>query len=193
MSIDAKELNALIRNRRSVFADQFEPGKRIPDAIIMEILENANNAPTHKKTEPWRFSIFTGKGLETLGKEQAAIYKEYAGASFKQNKYESLQSTPLKCSHIISIGMKRHDIVPEVEEMAAVACAVQSIYLSTEVYGIGGYWSTGGITYMEAAKKLFALDAEDKLMGFFYLGYVKSPSTPRTPGSILEKIRWIRE
>ncbi len=97
MSLSPELINQHIRSRRSVFVDQFEPGKRIPDEIITELLTNANHAPTHKLTEPWRFIVFSGEGLETLAKKQAAIYKEFSGTKFKQNKYDKLLITPQQC------------------------------------------------------------------------------------------------
>ena len=192
MSLSPDIVNDYIRSRRSTFVDQFEPGKIIPDEIITELLTNANCAPTHKLTEPWRFIIFSGEGLETLAERQSGIYKEFSGAKFKQNKYDKLLITPQQCSHVIAICMKRTDDIPEIEEVASVACAVQNLYLSLAPYGIGGYWSTGGIVYMDAAKDWLGLSSEDKLMGFFFLGYVKVPTPHRTPGELEKKIRWVR-
>jgi Nitroreductase len=186
-------INQLIRTRRSVFTQQFEPGKVVADEIIWQALENANWAPSHKLTEPWRFTVFTGKGLQQLADQQAAIYKEFAGDKFKQNKYESLQVTPQQCSHVIAIGCKRHaDKLPELEEIAAVACAVQNMYLTITAHeGIGCYWSTGGITFIEEAKKLFGLEADDIFMGFLYVGHIKVPSAPGTRKPVQEKVSWI--
>src|SRR5579871_1390855 len=177
-TIDTAQFNELIKSRRSVFPKQFVPGKHIPDEIILQILENANWAPTHKFTEPWRFTVFSGEGLKKFAKFQASLYKKNAGDKFKEMQYEKLLATPLLASHIISIGMKRSiEIpIPEFEEIAAVSCAVQNIYLSTTAYGIGGYWTTGGATFDEEAKTFFGLGKADKLLGFFYLGYVETPS-----------------
>jgi hypothetical protein len=90
-------INDLIRTRRSVFTQQFEPGKIIPDEIIWQALENANWAPNHKFTEPWRFTVFTGNGLQKLAEQQAEVYKNFAGPKFKQNKYEQMLVTPQQC------------------------------------------------------------------------------------------------
>jgi nitroreductase len=188
------EINRLMQTRRSVFVNQFEPDRVIPDEIIMQALENANTAPTHKLTEPWRFTVFTGEGLNKLADEQAMIYKNYAGNSFRQSKYEQMKVNPLLCSHVIAIGCKRNaDLLPEIEEIAAVACAVQNIYLTVTAYGIGGYWSTGTVTFIEEAKTMFNLEPGDKLMGFFYLGYVKFPSMPARRTPVEEKTVWVRE
>ncbi|MBS1668566.1 MAG: nitroreductase [Bacteroidetes bacterium] len=195
MEINVDQINWLIQNRRSVFVNQFEPDKKIPDEIVMQLLENANWAPTHKKTEPWRFTVFTGEGLKKLAAFQAELYKKTRGQKFKQAVYEKLLVTPPQCSHIISIGMKRSTTIdiPEMEEIAAVACAVQNLYLSTTAYGLGGYWTTGGITFDEEAKPFLGLEREDKLLGFFYLGYIKIPSGKGTRSPIETKTVWVNE
>jgi len=192
-ALDAINMNIAIRTRRSVFTSQFDHNRKIPDEIILEILQNANSAPTHKLTQPWRFTVFTGDGLELLGQKQSEIYKKFSGAKFNQNKFENLRNTPKLCSHVIAIGCKRSiGIIPEIEEVAAVSCAVQNIYLSLDAYGIGGYWSTGGITFMDEANELAGLGPGDIFMGFFYLGYVQVPSVHRTPSPLEDKVNWVR-
>jgi len=191
---DIEQFNTLIRSRRSVFVDQFIPGKQIPDSTIRQLLENANWAPNHKHTEPWRFTVFSGTGLKKFADFQADSYKKTSGEKFKEDKWKKLQQTPLNCSHIIALGMMRtpEANIPEMEELAAVACAVQNIYLSTTAYGIGGYWSTGGVTFVEDAKSFFGLGEKDKLMGFFYLGCIQTPSVKSRRGPVEEKTTWVQ-
>ena len=178
MKYNVEEINHLIRNRRSVFPDQFDAGRHIPDEIIHQILENATWAPNHGHTEPWHFVLFTGEGLKKLAAFQSELYKETAGEKFKETTYLKQQRNPLLASHVIAICMKRdpNKKHPEIEEIEAVACAVENIYLSVTAYGLGGYWTTGGVTYNEKAKPFFGLDKEDRLLGFFYIGYVAIPS-----------------
>jgi len=178
MKLNPAYFNQLILNRRSVFPKQFDTTKKVPDEIIQQILINATWAPNHGMGEPWFFKIFTGKGLQKLAEIQSELYKEHTGDSFNQDKYLKLQQQPLLASHIISIGMKRTTTkqIPEIEDIEAVACAVQNIYLSVAAYVLGGYWTTGGITYLDKAKYYFGLGDADKLLGFFYIGYVAIPS-----------------
>jgi nitroreductase len=194
MSIDKSTVNQLIRNRRSTFPKQFDAGKKIPDEIVEEILANATWAPTHGHTEPWHFVVFTGQGLKKLADFQSELYK-IETPDFKPDKYTKLKEQPLIASHLVAICMKRTENtrIPEIEEIASVACAVENIYLSLDAYGIGGYWTTGGPTYFENAKSFFGLGAADKLLGFFYLGYVAVPSPPGKRKPISEKTVWVRE
>ena len=189
-----KEFNEIIQNRRSVYPYQFEDDKRIPDEIILQILENANRAPTHKLTQPWRFTVFSGKGLQTFADLQTEIYTKYAGENFKEKKLKNLKEYPLMSSHVIAVAMKRttNIHIPEQEEIIATACAIENIYLSVTAYGLGGYLSTGGITYIEEAKSYLDLLPQDKLIGFFYLGYPKILENPLSKSSsVNEKTKWI--
>jgi nitroreductase len=191
--ISPDEFNELVRSRRSVFPDQFVPGKKVDDEIVRQILINAVWAPNHGQTEPWYFTVFTGDGLKQLAAFQSELYKQEAGSGFVQGKYIKLQQQPLRASHIIAIGMKRTTTkaIPEIEDIEAVACAVENIYLSVTAYGIGGYWTTGGITYSENAKSFFGLEENDKLLGFFYIGHVAIPSPKAKRQPIEEKAKWI--
>jgi nitroreductase len=187
--------NQLTRSRRSTFPDQFATAKKVDDTIIKEILTNAIWAPNHGKEEPWQFTVFSGEGLKILAAFQSELYKELAGDNFKEITYNKLQQQPLKASHIIAIGMKRSNNknIPETEDIEAVACAVQNIYLSVTAYGLGGYWTTGGITYKEEAKSFFGLGEKDKLLGFFYIGHIAIPSVGATRIPVEEKTTWIKE
>jgi nitroreductase len=191
---DTNEINTLIRTRRSVFQQQFS-GERVPDDIVKQMLENANWAPNHRLTEPWRFIVYTGEGIRKLAEVQAAIYKSVTeeDGTYKEDRYQNLLTKPMLSSHIIAIAMKRDEknSVPEIEEVGAVYCAVQNIYLTMTAYGVGGYLSTGGVTYFEEAKDAFGLSANDKLIGFFHLGMPKgsTPDGKRKP--IEEKVVWI--
>jgi nitroreductase len=194
-TISPDQFNRLVRLRRSTFPDQFEKGRQIGEDVIWQLLENASWAPNHKQTEPWHFTVFTGDGLKKFAAFQAARYQETAGERFRKDKYDKLLENPLKASHIIGIILRRSTTtdIPEMEEMAAVSCAVENIYLSVTAYGLGGYWSTGGPTYDPAAREFFALEEGDKLMGFFYLGYVRVPSVAGSRKPVKEKTTWIAD
>ena len=90
------EVDQLIRQRRSVFPRDYT-GEKVSDEIINQMLENANWAPTHKFTEPWRFVVFTGNGLKQLAAFQGECYKEAttADGTYREDKYQSLLIKPM--------------------------------------------------------------------------------------------------
>lgn len=195
MNLNTELIDKVIEGRRSIYQQQYS-GERVDDEIVKRILSNANWAPTHKLTEPWRFVVFTGDGLKKLAAFQAELYKKVttADGSFREDRYQNLQTKPMLSSHIIAIGMKRDEkkSVPEIEEIGAVFCAIENMYLTAAAYGVGCYLSTGGITYFEEAKEFFGLGPEDKLIGFFNLGMsrIELPKSKRRP--IEEKVVWVR-
>jgi nitroreductase len=193
--IVAEDFNELVHQRRSVFPQDYT-GEKVPDEVVTQILENARWAPTHKLTEPWRFIVFTGEGIKKLASLQSMIYKSVteADGTYKENVYQKLSTKPLLSSHIIAVMLKRDErkSVPEIEEAGAVFCALQNMYLTATAYGVGAYFSTGGITYFEEAKQSFGLANEDRLLGFFHLGRSKKiyPSSKRKP--LAEVCEWVR-
>ena len=173
---------------------QFEAGREVPLALLQELLENATWAPTHKRTEPWHFTVFGGAGRQKLADFQADIYRATAADQFQESKLEKLRRNPLLSSHVIAIGLKRSQEVPEMEEIAAVACAVQNLHLSAVAHGLAGFWSTGGVTYLPEANSFFGLGAADQLLGFFYLGYPRPDAMARsTRRPLNEKVTWVLE
>jgi nitroreductase len=196
MNINPEWLDEVIANRRSLYQQQYS-GAQVNDAIVHQMLRNANWAPTHKLTEPWRFVVFKGPGLVKLAQYQAEVYKNVTSAdsTFKEERYQNLLTKPMQSSHIIAVGMKRDpkNSVPEIEEIGAVFCAIQNMYLTAAAYGVGAYLSTGGITYFEESKEFFGLGKDDRLIGFFNIGMPKidNPKGSRKP--VEDKVRWISE
>jgi nitroreductase len=198
-NFNAEEVTKIIRGRRSMFAAQFKENDPVDDSIIEEMLENANWAPTHKLTQPWRFIVYTGGGLKKFADYQAEMYKmraEKNGTNFIEGTYQKFKEMPLKASHVIAILMKRTENsgIPVMEEIAATAMAVQNMYLTACANGLACYWGTGGPTFWGEAREDFGLEGEDMLMGFFY---VAKPTTDSWPAGkrepIGDKVGWIRE
>lgn len=194
MNLNTELINKVIEGRRSVYQQQYS-GERVDDAVVKKILSNANWAPTHKLTEPWRFVVFSGEGLKKLASFQGELYKKVttADGTFKEDRYQNLLTKPMLSSHIIAVGMKRDEkkSVPEIEEIGAVFCAIENMYLTATAYGVGCYLSTGGVTYFEEAKEFFGLGREDRLIGFFNIGMprIELPTGKRKP--IEEKVVWV--
>ena len=185
----------LIANRRTLKPAQYSDQK-IDDHIIESVLETANWAPTHGYTEPWRFVVYTGEGLKSLGDFMANLDQPDANAGdFNQQRFDRLRSRPLQSSHVIGIGLSRgnNPKVPEVEEICSVAMAVQNMWLTAHAMGIGAYWSTGSLAFREETRDFFGLEEGDRSLGFFYMGIpAKDPMPGRRLSGIEEKVRWVK-
>lgn len=189
--MDKQDILELIKKRRSIYPRQYS-GEKIPDEMIAEMLEATNWAPTHKYTEPWRFKIFRGEALQKLVDFQKQLYTTNTPPEeIKEAKLKVFDETPRQTSHIIAIIMHRNPIVPEMEEIASVAMAVQNLWLTVSAYGYGGYWSTGNGTFSPLMHEWLGLDEDHKVMGFFYLGVPAEPLQPGKRRPLSEKVQWI--
>ena len=186
-------LNEVIRTRRSIFPVQYIE-QEIGDHIIEEILENANWAPTHKITQPWRFKVLKGDAKGRLGDFIAAKYKEdITGDKFLEKKHQKLQSNPRKAAVVILICMQRdmEERLPEWEELASVAAAVQNMWLTCHAYGIGSYWSSPAA--INHINEFIDMNEGEKCLGIFYMGYyVETPLVPKR-SDIDQRVEWINE
>lgn len=192
MESEIKILSSVIQRRRSIFPPSYTQ-EEIPEALINQVLESANYAPTHKLTQPWRFIVFRNEGKRKLGEELARLYKqETPEAQFLQKKYESIVEKAVQSSCVIVLNAQLHpDILPEWEEIAAFACAVQNMALTAEALKIGAYWSSPGT--ISQLNDYLKLKPNEKCFGLFYMGFHnEEPRLPkRTP--MAEKVRWIND
>ena len=185
MRYNLSEITELIRNRRTIYPEQFSERKVHREQIEL-ILNNAQWAPTHGNTQPWRFVVFTDEGRVKLSDFLSKTYLEIT-SSEKQNdaKLAKMLNRPLLSSAVIAVCMHRQEEekIEEIEEIEAVACAVQNIHLTCTAYGIGGFWSTPKLVYHSKMNEFLGLTEKDKCLGLFYLGYpsIVWPESHRRP------------
>lgn len=186
-----EQISRIIKERRSVFPPMFN-GEKVADEVVMELLENANWAPTHRKTEPWRFIVFGGKALQELSDYLGDYYEKHTPReAFSEKKLQKTRKKPLMCSHVIAICMQRdpEERLPEWEELSAVSCAVMNLWLSASAKGLGGYWSSPASILN--ADGFLGLEEGEKCWGLFYLGVPKKGLNLKSErGDIKEKVRW---
>lgn len=192
ISLRLAAANALIRRRRTI-----KPGdmslKLVENLHLASILENANWAPTHGMTEPWRFFVFTGDSRQRLADFLQSTYDKLTPApEVRPDKREKLGKVPLQAPVVIAVGMSRQakGKIPEIEEIEAVACAVHNMHLTASAIGMAGFWSSPPIIYSDEMRTWLGLEKEeDKCLGLFYLGWPKSEEWPEgARGDLTEKI-----
>lgn len=179
----------LIAQRRSIFPDQYN-AKPITKETLQQLLEAANWAPTHKKTEPWRFKVLQGEAKQKLGQFMGEKYKE-AAPTFSAFKYKKTVRKFEQSAAVIAICMQRDpkESVPEWEEVAAVAMAVQNLWLACTELQIGAYWSSPKT--MEQLGDFFSFAPGEKCLGIFYMGYFDEAAPKgKRKSSSKEKTEW---
>lgn len=193
MKIDPDMISACIQSRRTVKPPHYS--ERIISREDMDwILEQAAWAPTHGKTEPWRFRVYTGQTLEDLSGDLIRLYHAATPpGQVDPVKIQKLEVNPMRSSHALLLCCRTglHPRIPEIEDLEASACAVHNLCLAARSKGIASFWSTGEMIYHEAAVRIFCLEPDTKLMGILYLGYPRSawPSAARSP--VTSYVRWM--
>ena len=188
--MQADTLLTLIKSRRSIYPDVYTD-QPIDKATIESILEAANWAPNHKRTEPWRFKVFQGEAKEQLGQYLANFYKTHTDPEkFSEMKYKKNLKKANRSACIIAICMQRdpQERLPLWEEEAALAMAVQNMWLMCTANDIGCYWSS--TKAMLQADDFLALEEGEKCYGIFFMGYHQAPELKAERGSIADKVEW---
>ena len=183
-----------IKLRRTIKPKEFLP-IAIADDVIEDILESANWAPNHGRTEPWRLTVFTGLGIEKYVDIIKKVFDETPDHLKKPEKLAKWTGNAPFASHVVAFGVKRTEncALPHVEEVCAVACAAQNMMLTATAHNVASYWSSG-IAHMPTAAAQFGLDgAEDQMLGFLHLGMVdKGIELGDRKTSVDTKVTWVK-
>ena len=189
--MDSKFLSELIKNRRAT-PPRFLAIKEIPKDTILHILENANWAPSHKKTEPWRFKVYTGKSKQKLSDEIFELLAEKieAGAEINPQKVDKLKGILERVPVAIAIILERDiaERIPEWEELAAVSMAVQNMWLTATAMNLGAFWATP--KFLPLLGDILELKARQKALGFFYIGEIAMDYPSQGRGDVIAKVEW---
>lgn len=184
-------INEIIKNRRAT-PPRFLAKNEISKEVIQQLLDNANWAPNHKNTEPWRFKVYTGAAKQNLAERIYSFLnkKEETGEQVNAQKLGKFASELRNVPVTIAIIFERDaaERIPEWEEIAAVSMAVQNMWLTATSLGLGAFWSTP--EFLPLLNDIFEIQPRQKLLGFFYLGEisVEYPSTGR--GDVAAKVEW---
>ncbi len=165
---NATILKHIIEERRSIFPKDYTD-KPIPELIINEVLSNAVLAPNHKRTKPWRFKVFKGEEKQKLAQELQNIYRETTpDFQFLKKKYDDIGFKINKANVVISIVVQYSQLVPDWEEIAATAMAVQNMYLTCTANKVGCYWSSPKL--VNHLKDSLKIEENQQCLGLFYMG-----------------------
>lgn len=156
-----------IARRRAIYPDRFN-AKEITRDEVRLLLEAARYAPTHKLTEPWRFHVIMGDSKHSLADDIKDYIETHTEKPEKGNRMKEKMDQS-QAVIVISFQRDPRERLPEWEEMAATAMAVQNIWIHTHALDMGGYWSTGAPA-VKAFGELLTLQPGEKILGMFFLG-----------------------
>ena len=89
------------------------------------------------------------------------------------SKAEKIRRRGERCNAIVALGLAHDEDgrFPLWEDQAALAAAVQNMYLMCTAHGIGGFWSTPKFLSHPDAQAALGHQDGVRSMGLFYMGY----------------------
>ncbi len=174
--MDALEL---LVNRRSAsrLAEPAPAGEQLEN-----ILRAGMRAPDHGTLQPWHFFIIEGEGRERF----SALLEQGAVAAEQDEKaIEKARNAPFRAPMIIAVVAKcqPHHKVPKWEQEMSAGCAVMAMQMAAVAQGYNGIWRSGPLTDSPVVREGLACGADDKIVGFLYLGtpQLKASTTVTVP------------
>ncbi len=176
-----------VRSRRSVFPRSYVD-RAVERATVDRLLEAAMWAPYHGSRPPWRFVVLGRASMVEMQRMTLEYYDEHWRAVGWANGVRGTEAEYLKwramtegeidgrwgpVSFMIAIVMRRQagsKRMPEWEEIAATACAVQNMHVQASASpGLACYWSSwhDAARDSDAMRAFLGMGAEDRCLGFF--------------------------
>ncbi len=184
------DLLEIIKNRRSIYPVEYN-GSEITAEELSLILEAANWAPSHKKTEPWRFKVVKGDAKNRLKEFMKRVYIQSTDPEkLSERKIHDLAEKCDRSDTILLISLQDTQKVPEWEELAATAMAVQNMWLMCATMNIGCYWSSP-LNIIANMEEYTPMEDGEKCVGIFYMGKVDPRERLATRNPIEEKVKYL--
>jgi nitroreductase len=163
---------------------------------IEQLLEAATHAPNHHGVQPWRFFVLAGSAREELGVVMAETLLARAdnleteqGKALLAKEQQKLLRAPVVI--VVAADHPREGRAVEIENIAAVAAAVENMLLVAEEQGLAAMWRTGDAAYDLRVKQWLRLAPQDHIVAFLYVGYPAIVRQQRHPQPFQEKTIWL--
>lgn len=175
---EAAVLRDIMRNRRDVRGNRFVD-KPVEEAVLQQLLDAAQYAPSVGFSQPWEFVIIRDKAIRQQVKESFAAENEKAVPVFeaaKQSAYtrlklEGIIEAPLNIAVFYKPSNKLVLGQTSMEEagLYSVVCAIQNMWLMARALNIGIGWVS--ILDPEKVKQIVAAPSANKLVAYLCVGY----------------------
>ncbi len=153
---------------------------------LEQLVGVAAGVADHGALKPWRLIALRGAARERLG-------AAFVSASAVEGEAAArLAAKPLRASVLIAVvAVHVPSIkVAEWEQDAAAAGVAHALSLLLDEAGWGVMWRTGPLTRSEPVHAMHGLAANEKLLGWLYVGGRPEPTEPprREPDNVGERL-----
>jgi nitroreductase len=151
----------------------------VRETALRNILRAGLRAPDHGQLRPWRILVIEGDGRERLGALFARA-KLTSDSSQSSEQLAKLKDKPLRAPVVLIVvaNIKDHPKIPEIEQVLSAGSVAQNMLIAAHALGLGAIWRTGEMTDNRWVKQGLGLDANDKIIGFIYVGEIDGRQKP---------------
>lgn len=174
------DIQDALMTRRTVH--QYTPDP-LPEGALDDALRAAIQAPNHKHTIPFRFTVVGPETRAKLAEIAVTCAREKRGGDLSAEGAESARAKVTTPGGLVVFRQVLcEDAAVREEDYATMACAIQNLQLSLHAKGIGSKWGTGGLTRHRDTYALLGVDAQkERIVGFVWAGHpakIPAPSKP---------------
>ncbi len=185
-----------VKARKSIRGFRSDP---VPREVIKEILEVSSRAPSGMNTQPWEFTVVSGKMLEAISRENIKLLA--SGVEVRLTRYEGvyrerqvelakqifkLMDIPRedkeKRTEWLHLGFRNFDapaaIILSMEKSLEAGLSLydmglisQTICLVALKYGLGTCIGVQGVTFPEVVRKYTGIPESKKIVIGISIGY----------------------
>lgn len=169
-----------LASRRSTKAAQIANDSGPSGEELDDIISLATRVPDHGKITPWRFVKISGDARQKLGTQMADIYKTKHN-EMDENHYK-FESQRFMRAHTILVLISSpvpSPKAPEFEQLLSAGAVGFALNLAAYGYGYAATWLTEWPAFDDAIKPLFNMTADEKIIGFFFIGTPKAAPIER--------------
>lgn len=156
----------LLHDRRTV--SRLDPPGPSGDELDA-MLAAADAAPDHGLLHPWRLVVLDDEQRARVSDAYAAAQRDVDPSS---ELVERAASKPLRGPCVIAALARTvtHPKVPDWEQLAAAAAAVQNLCLAATALGYGSAWRTGGFIGHAAVRAALGAAEDEQVIGMIHIG-----------------------
>ena len=161
------------------------PAKALTDPApdetqLKQIIKIAMSAPDHGRLHPYRFISIRGEGRNRLSDlfGRAVLRRNpQVGAEYLKKQKDKPLRSPLIV--VVVANLIESPKIPQIEQMLSAGAAAHNILLASNVLGFGSVWLTGDNAYDDLVRSELEVAANEKIIGFIYLGTPQLNIPPR--------------
>lgn len=136
---------------------------------LENILAAGFRVPDHACLKPFHFTVIKDRGLQKLSD---LFFNVAISDNLPELKQEKMKNMPFRAPMIIIVSTKfiEHEKVPKQEQLITAGCSVHAMQMACYTLGYGAIWRTGVLAYHQKIKEGLAIDHDEEIVGFLYIG-----------------------